>query len=191
MKNLWAQEVLFPLKINKAYHPLILFNNFTIQQLLSQKHLGIHLVGQLTFKQYFNEKINKENKGIGIICKLNNIRLHSALLTIYRSFVRPHIGYGDVIYDQFFDYFKNSVIHVLRERNNQNFRKLLLSFIKPTCSTPFSIHHHVGVKLLVDWELVLAICVNINLGKIFIILWILYVLAVSSLKQLYTIFFRF
>ena len=111
--------------------------------------MGIHLVGQLTFKQYFNEKINKANKGIGIICKLNNIRLHSALLTIYRSFVRPHIGYGDVIYDQFFDYIKNSFIHVLREWNNQKFRKLLLSFIKPSCSTPFSIHHHVGVKLLV------------------------------------------
>ena len=111
--------------------------------------MGIHLVGQLTFKQYFNEKINKGNKVIGIICKLNNIRLHSALLTIYRSFVRPHIGYGDVIYDQFFDYFKNSFIHVLREWNNQQSRKLLLSFIKPICSTPFFIHHPVGVKLLV------------------------------------------
>ena len=30
----------------------------------------------------------------------------------------------------------------------EQFRNLLLSFIKPTCSTLFSIHHRVGVKLL-------------------------------------------
>ena len=43
--------------------------------------------------------MNKANKGTGIIRKLNNI-LRSALLTIYRSFIRPHLDYGDVIYDQ-------------------------------------------------------------------------------------------
>ena len=37
---------------------------------------------------------------IGIIRKLNNIRPCSALLIIYRSFIRPHLDYGDVIYDQ-------------------------------------------------------------------------------------------
>ena len=44
--------------------------------------------------------INKANKGIGIILKLNNIVSRSALLTIFHSFVRPHHDYGDVIYDQ-------------------------------------------------------------------------------------------
>ena len=59
------------------------------------------------------------------------------------------------------DYFKNSFItHVVREWNRlsteicnstscQEFRKSLSSFIKPTCSALFSIHHPVGVKLLV------------------------------------------
>ena len=37
---------------------------------------------------------------IGIIRKLNNILPRSALLIIYRSFIRPHLHYGDVIYDQ-------------------------------------------------------------------------------------------
>ena len=35
----------------------------------------------------------------------------------------------------------------------QQFTKLLLSFIKPTCSSLFSIHHPVGVKLLVRLRL--------------------------------------
>ena len=95
-----AQEVIFSRKINEVYHPPPLFNNFTVQQMSSEKHLGIHLDEELTFKHHINEKINKANKGIGIICKLNNILPHSALLTIYRSFIRPHLDYGDVIYDQ-------------------------------------------------------------------------------------------
>ena len=95
-----AQEVIFSRKVNKVHHPPLLFNNSTIQQIASQKHLGIHLDEELTFKHHINEKINKANKSIGIIRKLNNILPRSALLTIYRSFIRPHHDYGDVIYDQ-------------------------------------------------------------------------------------------
>ena len=51
-------------------------------------------------KLHNNKKINKANRGIAIICKLNNILPRSALLAIYRSFIRPHLDYGDVIYDQ-------------------------------------------------------------------------------------------
>ena len=38
--------------------------------------------------------------GIAIIREINNILPCSSLLTIYRSFVRSHLDYGDVIYDQ-------------------------------------------------------------------------------------------
>ena len=95
-----AQEVIFSRKVNKVHHPPLLFNNSTIQQIASQKHVGIHLDEELTFKHHINEKINKANRSIGIIRKLNNILPRSALLTIYRSFIRPHHDYGDVIYDQ-------------------------------------------------------------------------------------------
>ena len=92
-----AQEIIFSRMINKVHHPPLLFNNSTIQQRPSQKHLGMHLDEGLTFKHNINEKINKVNKGTGIICKLNNILPRSPLLTIYRSFIRPHLDYGDVI----------------------------------------------------------------------------------------------
>ena len=55
------------------HHPPLLFNNSIIQQISFQKHLGIHLNEELTFKHHTNEKINKANEGIGIIRKLNNI----------------------------------------------------------------------------------------------------------------------
>ena len=94
-----AQEVIFSRKVNKVYHPPLLFNNSTVQQILSQKHLGIRLAEELTFKHHINKKINKGNKGIRIIRKPNTLP-RSALLTIYRSFIRHHLDYGDVIYDQ-------------------------------------------------------------------------------------------
>ena len=84
--------VIFSQKINNAYHPPLLFNNSTVQQISCQKHLGIHL--------HINEKINNANKGIGISCKLTNILPRPTLLAIYHSFIRPHFDYDDVIYDQ-------------------------------------------------------------------------------------------
>ena len=47
-----------------------------------------------------NQKIYKENKGIGIIKHLRNFLPRNSLLTIYKSFIRPRLDYGDVIYDQ-------------------------------------------------------------------------------------------
>ena len=42
----------------------------------------------------------KFNKDIGIIEKLQNRLPRQALLTIYKSFVTPHLDYRDIIYDQ-------------------------------------------------------------------------------------------
>ena len=38
-----VQEAIFSWKINKVYHPPLLFNNSTVEQISTQKHLGIHL----------------------------------------------------------------------------------------------------------------------------------------------------
>ena len=39
-------------------------------------------------------------KGICIIKKLGNVLPRKSLITIYKSFVRPHLDYVDLIYDQ-------------------------------------------------------------------------------------------
>ena len=39
-------------------------------------------------------------KGIVLLRKLQFILLCLSLLTIYKSFIRPHLDYGDAIYDQ-------------------------------------------------------------------------------------------
>ena len=47
-------------------------------------------------------KLNKvkANKGIGLVRKLRPYLPISSLLTICKSFVGPHLDYGDVIFDQ-------------------------------------------------------------------------------------------
>ena len=47
--------------------------------------------------------MNKVNKTIGLLRKLQNILPREPLLTIYKSFVRPHLDYRDVIYDQHYN----------------------------------------------------------------------------------------
>ena len=53
----------------------------------SQKHAFIY--EKLNFIHHIKEKNSKANKGVGVIKKLNNILSRKALLTLYKSFVRP------------------------------------------------------------------------------------------------------
>ena len=39
-------------------------------------------------------------KGIALLRKLQPILPQTSLRTIYKSFIRPYLNYGDVIYDQ-------------------------------------------------------------------------------------------
>lgn len=55
---------------------------------------------KLTFNDYIKEKISKANKGIVILRNLWNTLPSKSLLTINKSFIRPHLDYGDVVYDQ-------------------------------------------------------------------------------------------
>ena len=64
------------------------------------KHLGLVLDEKLTFGYHLSEKISKANKGIGLIKRLYFHLPRKSLLSIYKSFIRPHLDYGDVIYDQ-------------------------------------------------------------------------------------------
>ena len=95
-----ALKVIFSRKQAKSVHPDLVFNNTLVHQTHCQKHLGVYLDMKLNFKLHFKEKISKAMKGIGIIKKLSNILPRKSLITIYKSFVRPHFDYGDLIYDQ-------------------------------------------------------------------------------------------
>ena len=64
-----------------------------------QKHLGIYLDEKLNFSNHIKEKISKANKGIGILRKLYNVLPRNSLIKIYKSFIRPHLDYGAIIFN--------------------------------------------------------------------------------------------
>ena len=65
-----------------------------------QKHLGLFLDEKLSFLEHIDEKIKKATVGVNLMRKLNLLLPRSSLLTVYMCFIRPHLDYGDVIYDQ-------------------------------------------------------------------------------------------
>ena len=96
-----AQEVIFSRKQAKSVNPDLVFNNTPVHQTHSLPETFRSIFRQkLNFKLHIKEKISKVMKGICIIKKLSNVLPRKSLITIYKSFVRPHLDYGDLIYDQ-------------------------------------------------------------------------------------------
>ena len=57
----------------------------------------------LDFGEHLISVQSKTKKTIDRLCKLQNTSPRRALITIYKAFVRSHLDYGNVIYDQDFN----------------------------------------------------------------------------------------
>ena len=94
-----AQELLFSQKTSSKPYPSLNFNDNPFQQVHFRKHLGLFLDPKLSFDEHIPCILIKTRKIVGLIRKLQPVIPRAALLTIYKSFLRPHLDYGDVIYD--------------------------------------------------------------------------------------------
>ena len=95
-----AQENTFCRKKNDTSHPSLYFNNARIERQSVQKHLALFFDEKLSFLEHIDVKIKKATVGFNLMCKLNLLLPRTSLLTVYKCFIRPHLDYGDVIYDQ-------------------------------------------------------------------------------------------
>ena len=75
-------------------HLPLFFNNIQVSQSSSQND------EQLTFCEHLKRLTSKINKTIALLRKLQNLLPRSALITIYKAFVKSHLDYGDIIYDE-------------------------------------------------------------------------------------------
>ena len=57
---------------------------------------------RLDFQEHWKYLLKKVNKTVALLRKFQNILSRLALLTIYKCFVRTHLDYDDIIYDQAF-----------------------------------------------------------------------------------------
>ena len=70
-------------------HPLLFFNENVVPQTTLQKHLEMFLESKLNFSEHLKSIFQKTNKTIGLFRKLQTL-------------IRPHLHYGDMIYNQTF-----------------------------------------------------------------------------------------
>ena len=81
----------------------MIFNNVSVSQWESRKDLGIILDSKLTFDDHYKTILSKTNGTIVLLRKLQDLLPREALITILKAFVRPHLDYRDVLFDQAFN----------------------------------------------------------------------------------------
>ena len=114
--NKQAREVIFSGRTKKINHPPLTFSKSTVSQTISQKHLGVIIDFNLSFGEYLIGVQSKTNKTIGLLRKLQNTLPRQALITRCKAFVRPHLDYGDILYDQVY----NASFHQKLEKIQHN-----------------------------------------------------------------------
>ena len=92
--------MIFGGKINKIDYLPLYFNQNLVKLSSTNKHLGMVLDTRLDFNLHQKNVQNKVNKMIGLLRKLQNTLPRTSLITIFKSYIRPHLDYGDIIYDR-------------------------------------------------------------------------------------------
>ena len=95
--NKQANEVYFSRKSNAGVHLPVDLTNSPVQLCESHKHLEIVLDKHLNFHEHIPNKIKICDKLIGTIKHLSFHLPRKSLLPIYKSFIRPHLDFGDII----------------------------------------------------------------------------------------------
>ena len=94
-----ARGTIFGKKSKKKTHPPLVFNNSNIYHDKSQKHPGVTLDFKSTFNEHLYNALHEIIITIGLLCRLQNSLPRKDLISIYKAFDRPHLDYGDFLYD--------------------------------------------------------------------------------------------
>ena len=96
-------EVVFSRKRSETHHPLLMINNVSFKAVPFHKHIGLILDSKLNFSEHVIIALSKVNKMMALLQKFQNTLPQYSLLTIHKTFERPHLEYGDVVYDKVFN----------------------------------------------------------------------------------------
>ena len=58
---------------------------------------------KLSYEHHLKSVLNKVKKAVGLLRKFQQILPRQSLITIYKSSIRPHLDYGDIVYDRAFN----------------------------------------------------------------------------------------
>ena len=94
-----VQEIIFSRKKTVSVHPLVYFNKTPVNSKVTHKHNGIILDSKLSCDNHLQSVSSSANKTIGVFRKFQPTLPRKPLVIIYKSFIRPHLYDGDVIYN--------------------------------------------------------------------------------------------
>ena len=91
------------MKTTEKIHPK--YFSIVIQAVrpILKKHLGLYLDSKLSFGIHIKTIFTKVNRTIGLLRKFQNVLARPSLIIIYKAFIRPHLDYRDVVFDQAFN----------------------------------------------------------------------------------------
>ena len=110
-----TEALLFSRKLNRPQHPPLLMQNHQISEVEFHKHLGLYLSNDCTWHYHINYIKEKAWFRINIMRKLKFKLDRKSLETIYTTFIRPLIEYGDVIWDNCTQYEKQELDKIQNE----------------------------------------------------------------------------
>ena len=120
-----AVEITFSTKGNSIYHPVLRFSNVPVATVDEHKHLKVILDLKMSFASRIQAATLKCRRGIGKIKFLSTYLPRKTLEQLYKSYVRPHLDYGDVLYHVPYSEYELSHTPFLT-RNLSKFNILLL-----------------------------------------------------------------
>ena len=110
-----TESLLISRKINRTQHPPVYMQNNVIAEVETHKHLGLTFDHNLTWHSHIEIIVDKAWKRIHVMRKLKYLLDRDSLQTIYFSFIRPLLEYGDVVWDNCTDYEANELEKIQNE----------------------------------------------------------------------------
>ena len=79
-------------------YPDLQMNDTLLERVHTYRQLGIHLNDRMNWDDHVNQTINKANKKLNIIWKLNRELPRYATENVYTTYIRPQLEYGCLVY---------------------------------------------------------------------------------------------
>jgi hypothetical protein len=95
-----TKDLVISRKREERDHPVLYLDRAPINRVQSHKHLGLTICSDLTWGTHITEVVDKANRRLGILRSLKYKLSRLALERIYKSFIRPILEYGAIIWDK-------------------------------------------------------------------------------------------
>ena len=104
-----TEELIISRKTALVDHPAVTMNNVEVKRVDSHKHLGVIFNNRCTWNEHIEEITSKACKRIHLLQLLKYQLDRRPLQIMCFSYVRPLLEYADVIWDNCYDYEKESL----------------------------------------------------------------------------------